>query len=426
MDIQEAMNYIEERNRLGSVLGLEHIQELLVRLGEPQNQCKVVHIAGTNGKGSILAYMDAVLQEAGYQVGKYVSPTVFCYLERFQINSTYMKEEEFGCYLNRVRKVVEGMEQDGIHGVTAFEIETAVAFLYFYEQNVDVVLLETGMGGRLDATNVVSKPICTIISSISLDHMKILGGTIEKIAYEKTGILRDRVPCVVYPINEKAMPVISEQCSLHNAELIVPDLQQLVIKQENLQEEQFCYKNVEYKIGLLGKYQIYNAITAIEALTVIDDQLKKNGQNGLKKVNIIKGLHKAEWKGRFEVIKRSPYVIRDGAHNPDAARQLYEQVTKHFTNRRIIYIIGVLGDKEHYTMLSLLVPLAWKVYVITVPNNQRALPAEQLAEEVREFCNQVEIAETPEQAYEKALSEAEPEDVVIAFGSLYYIGRIGD
>lgn len=426
MNEEEAVKYIEERNKLGSVLGLEHIRELLSRLGEPQNHCKVVHIAGTNGKGSILAFIDSVLQDAGYRVGRYISPTIFCYFERFQINDTYIQEREFVSYLSRIRDVVDEMEAEGMQGVTAFEIETALAFLYFYDQKVDYVLLETGMGGRLDATNVVDKPVCTILASISLDHMKILGDTIPAIAYEKTGILRDEVPCVVYPLNEKAMPVIKEQCSLHNINPIVPDLQQLVIKNEDLYLEEFAYKNVNYSIRILGKHQIYNAITGVEALKIINQDLIKNHKKALKNVNYAKGLHNATWRGRFEVLERNPYVIRDGAHNYDGAQRLYEQMTKHFTNRRIIYIIGVLGDKEHYAMLSLLVPLAWKVYVITVPDNPRALPAVQLAEEVREFCNQVEIADSPEQAYQQARAQAGQEDVILAFGSLYYIGRIGD
>lgn len=421
MNYTEAMNYITEKNQLGSVLGLERIRELLTRLGEPQNQCKVVHIAGTNGKGSILACMDAILQDAGYQVGRYISPTVFCYLERFQINGHFMEEAVFADYLSRIRLVVEEMEQDGIIGITAFEMETALAFLYFQEQPVDLVLLETGMGGRLDATNVVAHPLCTILAAISLDHMKLLGDTIKAIAYEKAGILRDDVPCVVYPENEEAMSVIETQCRLHNVEPILPDLAQLTIINEDLNYEIFNYKNVKYELGLLGKHQIYNALTAIEALNVIKDKLKYD----LNNVNIQNGLHNAVWRGRFEILERSPYVIRDGAHNMEAARCLYEQITKHFTNRRIIYIIGILKDKEYDAMLSLLIPLASRVYVITVPDNSRALPAEELASVVRKYCQDVILAESPEQAYGLAREAAAPEDVIIAFGSLYYIGRIG-
>ncbi len=422
MNETEAMQYIAEKNRLGSVLGLENIKELLRRLGNPQDHCRVVHIAGTNGKGSILAYMDAVLRDAGYQVGRYISPTVFSYLERFQINGEYMDRSIFATLLTRVAVVLEDMEQDGYTGTTAFEIETALAFLYFFEMKTDFVLLETGIGGRLDATNVVKAPVCTILASVRMDHMKILGNTISQIAYEKTGILRDDVPCVVYPLNAEAMPVIRQECSLHNIDPIMPDLAELTIEKEDLYYEQFSYKNVNYKTSLLGKHQIYNAITAIEALNITKNKLNID----LKKENIQKGLHNAKWKGRFEILERSPYVIRDGAHNNDAAEQLYEQLTKHFTNHRITFIIGVLEDKEHYALLSRLVPLASRVYVLTVPDNPRALPADRLAEEANMFCQEVHIADSPEEAYRLARAEAKEDDVIVAFGSLYYIGRIGD
>lgn len=430
MNYQEAMTYIEEKNRLGSELGLTQIRKLLQRMGNPQNRCKVVHIAGTNGKGSILSFMDAALQDAGYRVGRYSSPTIFTYLERFQINDTYMSEERFADLLSRVASHVSAMEADGEGTVTAFELETAIAFQYFYEEQVDVVLLETGMGGRLDATNVVERPLCTIIASISLDHTAILGSTIPEIAAEKAGILRDQVPCVIYPMNEEAMPVLLDACEKHNIQPIVPNLNELTIQKEDLLYETFAYKNVIYKSSLLGKHQIYNAITAIEALNTISSALidteSEYKTNGLENVNIQNGLQHTGWKGRFEILEEHPYVIRDGAHNLDAANRLYEQLRKHFTKKRILYIIGVLRDKAHYEMFRKLVPLADKVYVLTVPDNPRALPAEELAEEVRQFCPEVVVTETPEQAYILAKQDAEPEDVIVAFGSLYYIGRIGD
>lgn len=430
MNYQEALHYIEEKNHLGSELGLEQIQKLLQRMGNPQNRCNVVHIAGTNGKGSILAYMDAVLQDAGYRVGRYSSPTVFTYLERFQINDTYMTEDAFADILSRVSDILAEMEAAGEGTVTAFELETAIAFQYFLEQQVDIVLLETGMGGRLDATNVVEKPICTIIASISMDHMAILGNTISEIAYEKSGIMRENVPCVIYPQNETAMPVLVEACRRHNIQPIVPDLQELYIQNEDLHYEKFAYKNVIYENPLLGEFQIYNAITAIEALTIVaksTEGIENKGETvALKKVNMQNGLHNTRWKGRFEILARHPYVIRDGAHNPDAANRLYEQLRKHFTKKRILYIIGVLRDKAYDDMLKKLLPLADKAYVLTVPDNARALPAEELAEAVQAYGVQAVVTESPEQAYAMAKQDAEPEDVIVAFGSLYYIGRIGD
>lgn len=422
MNYAEAMKDIAGRNRLGSVWGLERIRELLKRLGDPQNGCRVVHIAGTNGKGSILACMDAVLQEAGYRVGKYISPTVFCYLERFQVNGAYMEESVFAEYYTRLLPHIMAMEADGRKRITSFELETALAFLYFSECGVDLLLLETGMGGRLDATNVVERPLCTILSSISRDHMGVLGNTVEAIAYEKAGILRDGVPCVVYPWNQEAMQVIEEQCERHHIQPIIPNVKELQIVCEDLEYETFDYKNVKYRLKLLGEHQIWNGITAIEALEILRSQQHID----LKNVDIQKGFAKVKWKGRFEILEQNPYVIRDGAHNLDGARRLYEQLTKHFTNRRILYIIGVLEDKEHQAMLAMLAPLAERIFVLTVPGQERALPAERLAEEVRPFCSRVSLAESPEQALKMAKQEAGKEDVILAFGSLYYIGRIGE
>lgn len=418
MTYEEAYIFIQERNKLGSVLGLTSIRELLYRMGNPQDTLPVVHIAGTNGKGSILACIDAVMRDAGYRVGRYISPTIFTYLERFQIDGAYMSEEDYAAYMEDIIPYVEGMEQDGYGPVTVFELETALAFHYFQTEQVDLVLLETGMGGRLDATNVVAKPLCTILASISLDHMQILGDTIPKIAREKCGILRDMVPCVVYPDNEEAFETIQKECEGHQAPYIVPELGALHMLESTLLCERFAYKNVKYELSLIGKHQVYNCITAIETLDVL------KGIYDLKKVNMQNGLRKVVWRGRFEILQQHPYVVRDGAHNPDAALQLRNQLIKHFTNHRIIYIIGVLGDKDHSQMLSLLGPLAEKAYVLTVPDTARAMPATALAEEVRQYIPEVVIADSPKRAYRMALSEANEDDVIIAFGSLYYIGKI--
>ncbi len=418
MTYDEAYNYIQERSKLGSILGLTTIKELLKRMGNPQDRLPVVHIAGTNGKGSILACIDAIMQDAGYRVGRYISPTIFTYLERFQINGVYMREEQYAGYMERLIPYVEAMEEDGYGPVTAFELETAIAFLHFLTEQVDLVLLETGMGGRLDATNVVTEPLCTVLASIRLDHMQILGDTIPKIAHEKCGILRDHVPCVVYPDNEEAYETIRNECQSHQAPCILPDLKELQMIKSTLNREIFAYKNVNHELALLGEHQIYNSLTAIEAVNIL------RGKYDLNYVNIQNGLRAVEWKGRFEILRQNPYVIRDGAHNPDAALQLRNQLIKHFTNHRILYIIGVLGDKDHDRMLKLLGPLACKAYVLTVPDNGRAMPAEALAEEVRRYIPEVVIAGSPQEAYHLALNDAGPEDVIVAFGSLYYIGKL--
>ena len=203
MTYEEAYLYMKEEGKRGSVYGTETVKELLLRLGNPQDRVPVVHIAGTNGKGSIFAFVGHILEDAGYVVGRYISPTIFTYLERFQINEHYMKESEFARIMETVIPVCEDMEEAGLPIPTAFELETAVAFLYFVQKKVDIVLLETGMGGKNDATNVVKQPLCTVLASISRDHMQFLGDTLQEILEQKMGILREQVPCVAYPMQDE-------------------------------------------------------------------------------------------------------------------------------------------------------------------------------------------------------------------------------
>ena len=211
MNYEEAMNFIQNTSKFGSVLGLDNIKELLERLGNPQDQLKVVHIAGTNGKGSTLAFLAGIFRESGYRAGRYVSPASFCYEERFRINEENISKEDLCFYMEKIKKISEEMVRDGMSHPTMFEIETALSFLYFLDKKVDVVLLETGMGGRLDATNVVKKQIAVIIASIGMDHMQFLGDTIEKIAAEKAGIIKEGCPVISYNNQESVNEVIKEK-----------------------------------------------------------------------------------------------------------------------------------------------------------------------------------------------------------------------
>ncbi len=420
MNYLEAINYIEEKNKLGSVLGLDSIKELLKRLGNPQESLKVIHIAGTNGKGSILAYIDSTLRQVGANVGRYISPTIFTYLERFQINGVYMTPEEFSHYLYRVSQSIATMEKEGLSSPTAFEIETAISFLYFLDKKVDYVLLETGMGGRLDATNVVMAPICTIIASVSMDHMNFLGNTIERIAYEKAGIIKENVPCVIYPGKREGIKIIEEVCEKQNVSMIYAKEDKVTILKDELDNIIFNYKNKEYAIAMSGYHQVLNAITAIETLKIIGGQ-----DNRLDYEAIRAGLKNAIWPGRFEVLRKHPYVIRDGAHNEDAARVLRATIEKHFTNMRIVYIIGMLRDKEYDKVLDITMPFAHSVYTITT-KGPRALESSVLANKAREYTDLVydKGEEDINKVLWEAMGEASKQGVVIVFGSLSYIGNI--
>lgn len=453
MTYNEAMQYMEQVQKKGSILGLGSVKMLLERLENPQDKLSVIHVAGTNGKGSICTFLESMYVAEDKCVGRYISPTIHCYLERFQINGTYMSEDTFAELLEEVIKVVERMEAEQQPLPTAFEIETAIVFLYFVRENVDIVILETGMGGRLDATNVVTKPLCTVFASIGMDHMQFLGDTIEKIAYEKAGIMKDGCPVVSYPNSPEVMGVMKENfmavnnvkksvglhnidgCgykgrneSLHNTDAMSQEQQMrtkfveiskddIYILSETLQGSRFIYKGEEYEIGMSGKYQIYNAITAIETKLLLDGTLVKSG------------LKKATWEGRFEKISDEPLFIRDGAHNVDGVMALKESLQKHFTNYRIIFIIGVLGDKEYESMMEILCPMAKQAFTITPPV-ERGLSGDVLCKCVGRYCPQVEACVDIEQAIRQAKQTyteyiaKDEQAVIVAWGSLSYIGQI--
>lgn len=423
MTYKEVKGYMDQIQKRGSVFGLASIKELLRRLDNPQNKLKVIHVAGTNGKGSICTFLEQLYRAEGKQVGSYISPTLHCYLERFQINGRYMEEEVFTALFAKVLPIMKDMEKDGKELPTAFEIETAVAFLYFLQKQVDVVILETGMGGREDATNVVDKPQCTVFSSIGMDHMQFLGDTVRQIAYEKAGIIKAGCPVVSYPNSPEVLEVLQEQFGLHNAEwechseFRVVQRSDVQILAETLEQSTFLYKGEEYSISLAGEYQIYNAATAIETKLLLDGHLEKEG------------LMNAQWEGRFEKVCDHPIIIRDGAHNVDGVNALKENIQKHFTKQRLIFIIGVLKDKEYDKMMAVLCPLAAKVYTIT-PENARGLSGEVLRASILPYCEDVMACDSVGQAlhaarqdyqHYKELGEA---SAIIAWGSLSYIGQI--
>lgn len=429
MTYENAMHHMKKIQKKGSILGLDSVKELLDRLNNPQNQEKIIHVAGTNGKGSICTFLEQMYRAEGKKVGRYISPTLHCYLERFQINGTYMDEDTFGALFSQVYKVLCNMEEEGLEIPTAFEVETAIAFLYFFKEQVDIVILETGMGGREDATNVVANPLCTVFASIGMDHMQFLGDTVEKIAYEKAGIIKKGCYVVGYPNRYSVNKVLKKQYDLvnevditcgHNIDredehkLCFVNKNDILIKKETLTGSTFIYEGEEYIISLGGRYQIYNAVTAIKTKLILDGTLKKDA------------LCQAKWEGRFELIEENPLFIKDGAHNVDGVNALKESIENHFTNHHLIFIIGVLKDKEYDKMMEILCPLATKVYTITPPG-ERGLSGDILAETVRPYCNDVEDCPSIENAVVKAKSTAKgygEKGAIIAWGSLSYIGEL--
>lgn len=419
MDFSMAMNYIDEKNKLGIVPGLDGIYELLRRLDNPQDKVKCLHIAGTNGKGSIFSFMENILLEEGYKVGRYISPTIFTYLERFQINQEIIAEDDFTRLISKIAACVKEMEADGFMSPTAFEIETALTFLYFYENNVDYALIECGMGGELDATNVIKKPVASVMASISMDHMQFLGDTIEKIAKTKAGIIKSDSMLVSYPQEESVCSVLKSECENKTATYACVNIDDVTILSQALEQTEFLYKQEKYAIRLIGDYQIYNAATAI----LLCEKLNEKASGTMIKTESIKrGLMKTYWPGRMSKIHEKPLIYVDGAHNEKAWLELYTAVNKYFTNKQIIYIIGVLRDKEYTKMVDILAPTMKEAITVT-PANKRGLEKECLAKLISEHGVPAVTACDCEDALTVAMGKASSDDVILVCGSLSFISE---
>lgn len=428
------MNYIsliEELKKRGSVPGLDAIQGLLEELGHPEEDLKIVHIAGTNGKGSVFAYLSSILMAAGFKVGRYISPTISCYEERFQINGIYIAKDKLERLYGIVEEAMRREEEKTGLKPTLFEVETALSFLYFKEENVDYALVEVGMGGRLDATNVIKYPELTVISSISYDHKAILGDTLKEIACQKAGIIKESSPVVLSENPEEVCKIVEQEAKEKTVQCIKVKSKDYEILAETPYGNIFLWKEQRYKTKLPGRHQISNAVTALTASEYLfekdyeENEARKRIAKELDSMNIKaaqqSGIIRTRWPGRLEVLKKEPLFYRDGAHNPDGACKLAAFLQKHFTNKRIIYIMGVLKDKEYKKMLQYLMPLAKKVYVFK-PDNERGLSAEILATTIKEITDVMVMTEPDvNTAVSKALEEAQPEDVLVACGSLSFM-----
>ena len=419
MNYEEAMNFIQNTNKFGSVLGLDNIRELLERLGNPQDQLRVVHIAGTNGKGSTLAFLAGIFRESGYRAGRYVSPASFSYEERFRINEENISKKDLCFYMEKIKNVAEEMVKDGLSHPTMFEIETALSFLYFLDKKVDVVLLETGMGGRLDATNVVKKPIATVIASIGMDHMQFLGDTLEKIASEKAGIIKEGCPVISYDNTKEVNEVIKNKAKQMHAKVTFVNSAGIRVLQESLNGESFSYRSSDgrwyekIEIPLLGRHQINNAALALETLNVIKNYYC------ISDFQTEDGMRKTIWRGRIEILEREPMVICDGAHNPDGAKSLLSFLQNNFTNQRLIYIMGVLSDKDYEQMVQILAPSADKIYTVA-PDNPRALSSRELCNCISKYHQNVEERQRLAECLSEVRQKAEKDDVILICGTLSF------
>ncbi len=423
MNYKESLLFMESLAGIGIVPGLSQITELLGRLDNPQNDLKFIHIAGTNGKGSVLAFVSTICKCAGYKVGRYLSPVISDYCEKIQIGGRNIARNDMAELLSRVRLACEDMVVAGFQHPSPFEVETAAAFLYFKEKACDIVVLEAGMGGREDATNVITTTLVSVLVSISMDHMQFLGRSLGEIAANKAGILKPGRPCISALQKEEAAQAIQQAADEKGCALTFVNPVKKV--KYGLLEQSFSYQDTkgilheELKISLSGKHQVENAALAIEVVR----ELKECGYTFSEK-DLKKGLLETKWPGRFEVLATKPYFIVDGAHNEDAAKKLAESVRFYFSNKRIIYIMGMLKDKEYEKVSAIMAEFAEQIITVTPPENPRALPAYDLALALKEHHDSVTVADSLEEAVEIAGLFARKQDVILCFGSLSFLGRI--
>lgn len=412
MTYRDTLAYLASLNKMGIRFGLDPIRFLLERLQNPQNSYPAVLIAGTNGKGSVAAMTAAMLSAGGFKTGLYTSPDLIEFRERIRVNDGMISREE-------AMRCAEAVREKITEDISYFEFLTAMAFLHFRQQRVDIAVLEIGMGGRLDATNVVD-PLLSVITNISLDHREYLGNTLEKITREKGGIIRDRGTCITGATQKSVIETIETLCRERAARLYRLGKE---IRVRRHRDGTFSYRGIGRRYErldcpLTGRHQLSNAALALGAVELIGDRGFPVGEQ-----DIVQGLKKTRWEGRLELLQRDPMVLVDGAHNPAGAATLCRALTCDFSYRRLWLIFGVLGDKDYRAMAKKLLPLADAV-IITRPNSERALPLDLLLPTARAFHHHVEAIEHPGDALRLALSRAEAQDLICIAGSLYLVGEI--
>lgn len=424
MNYDETMEYIHSFYKFGSKLGLTRIEKLLNKMGNPERTLKIIHAAGTNGKGSVINILGKILEEEGYKVGVYTSPYLEYFEERIKINGESISKADLSSLITRIKPLIDEVIAEGFDSPTEFEVITAAMFLYYKEKAVDYALVEVGLGGRFDATNVIT-PILTIITSVSFDHMNILGDTLGEIAYEKAGIIKKNVPLILYPQSKAAEAVILKKAAEMKAAVynVTDEYSFLGIEKSDGKYYQSFKMKADGKeeiftLSLLGQHQIKNCITAIEAASV----LNKMGHT-IRLSSVKNGAKNAVHNGRLEILKDNPKVIIDGAHNIDGVVNLVSSVKKYFRWKKLILIAGILKDKEFEEMVRQFSSISDKIICLS-PKNDRALSQLDLKNQfIKEGKDAISFNDYKE-AYEYSYGLLDKEDILLIAGSLYMIGEL--
>ena len=417
MNAEQAIAYIHSVCWKGSIPGLGRTQELLEKMGNPEKKLKFVHIAGTNGKGSTAAMTASILSKAGYRTGLYTSPYIYRFHERIQVDGVEISDEDLTEITEYVKPLADSMAQSP----TEFELVCCIAFEYFYRKKCDIVVLEVGMGGAWDATNVIEVPEVAVITNIGLDHTEYLGDTVEKIAETKSGIFKPHGHAVVYRSTPSVEAVYERVCAERDVSLRKADFDGLVLKAHTLEGQVFdCGSRKNLVLPLLGDHQLHNASVVLSiADTLIGEGWKISEQN------IYDGIRDVRWPGRFDIVCRKPLFIIDGGHNPQCIEALVKNIQDYLAGKKVIALTGVLADKDYADMYKPVMPLVDRFVCITPPN-PRKLEAEQLARYLRQAGAQAQASESILGGVKQAMDLAGEDGVVLCFGSLYSIGGIRD
>lgn len=422
MNFEEALEFLRNLTKFGFNFGLGRIEELLRRLGDPHKALKVIHVGGTNGKGSTATMISSILQAGGYNAGIFTSPHLHSYCERYRINGEQISEDRIAELLTRLRPHLEKMVEEGFEHPTEFEVSTALGFLYFYEEKVDFLVLEVGLGGAIDSTNVII-PLVSVITNVAMDHMDYLGETIQEIASVKAGIIKGGRPVVTAVDEPEALEIIYKVSRETKSDLVDVrrDLTWIVTKSTvDGQEFSLCtpvrtYENLHLK--LVGCHQVVNAATAVAAVEI----LERYGYS-ISPETIAAGLAGAQWPARLEMVSINPAVLLDGAHNLHGAESLRKALSEVYSYERLILVFGMLGDKEREKVVAQLAPLA-KTVIVTKPNSPRAGDWEKIADEVSKYVDEVYLIENIHEAVKKAAAMAGSDDLVCVTGSLYMVAE---
>lgn len=420
MNCKDAIAYIHSLEKFGIRPGLERIRTLCDYLGNPQDALRVIHVAGTNGKGSVSTMLASIFRQAGLNVGLYTSPYVIDFRERIQLNGRMIEHAELAGCVTAVKAGIDALNAQGIE-ITEFEAVTAAAFLFFAQMKCDLVVLETGLGGRFDATNVIKAPFASVIMSISLDHTAILGDTLEKVAFEKCGIIKYGGVTVTYPEQDNsALAVIEKACADNGNELIMPDLSELSVVSHTAISTKAIYKGFEFELPLAGEHMVKNASVAIECARKLSDFGICADDGAIRR-----GLLGSSMPARLEVVCRHPLTVLDGGHNEGCARAVADYIQANLGGKRLIMLCAMMVDKDYEAYLSKVAPFA-DVFIATSLDLSRALSAGELAKCAAKYCVNCNAVAVPHKALASARNIAEQDDVILVCGSFYLAGELRD